>query len=317
MVQLHDNERALWCSSTTAAPAARACDAWQRHFGAYAPARDERAHGAEKKLASIAPQGGTARSTPANLSERCGAAGGYSEAAHPTKVVLMPNGGVSSVDLEIFQTEVGLISNFNYLIADRGTGSCAVVDPAFEVDRLLRERDARRWRIEAILVTHTHHDHVDGVEAMAQATGATVYVGADEQDNLARAAPSARITALSGGEELAVGPLRIATLPTPGHTVAGISYLVDGNVFTGDTLFVGFCGRSDFAGGDAATLYRSLRRLADLPEETRVWPGHDYGKTPSSTIGWERTTNPYLLCRSEEEFVALRTGKNAPRPPKK
>jgi len=150
-----------------------------------------------------------------------------------------------------------------------------------------------------------------------QATSAPVYVGAAEADALARSAPSAKVTPLHGGEQLDVGGLRIETLPTPGHTVAGISYVVDGNVFTGDTLFVGFCGRSDFSGGDAATLYRSLRRLADLPEETRVWPGHDYGKTPTSTIGWERTTNPYLLCASEAEFIALRTGKNAPRPPKK
>jgi hydroxyacylglutathione hydrolase len=221
------------------------------------------------------------------------------------------------VDLEIFQTEVGLISNFNYFVGDKSTGMCAVIDPAFEVDRLLRELAARKWQVAALLVTHTHHDHVDGVEELARATSAPVYVGAGEQASLARAAPSAKLTPLLGGEQIAVGELRVAALPTPGHTVAGVSYLVDGNVFTGDTLFVGFCGRSDFAGGDAATLWRSLQRLAALPEETRVWPGHDYGKTPTSTIGWERTTNPYLLCETEEEFIALRTGKNAPRPAKK
>jgi hydroxyacylglutathione hydrolase len=221
------------------------------------------------------------------------------------------------VELEIFQTEVGLINNFNYFIADKETGSCAVVDPAFEVDRLQRELAARKWKVAAILVTHTHHDHVDGVDELARATGAPVYVGSGEAAALARAAPSAQLQPLYGGEHFEVGGLRLEAVPTPGHTVAGISYLVDGNVFTGDTLFVGFCGRADFAGGDAATLWRSLQRLAALPEETRVWPGHDYGKTPTSTIGWERTTNPYLLCKSEEEFVALRLGKNAPRPPKK
>jgi hydroxyacylglutathione hydrolase len=221
------------------------------------------------------------------------------------------------VDLDIFQTEVGLLSNFNYFIADKETRTCAVVDPAFEVDRLLRELSTRQWSVAALLVTHTHHDHIDGVEELARATGAPVYVGAGEHAGLARAAPSARLTALSGGEQIEVGGLRIEAVPTPGHTVAGISYVVDGNVFTGDTLFVGFCGRSDFPGGDAATLWRSLQRLAALPEETRVWPGHDYGKTPTSTIGWERTTNPYLLCKSEAEFIALRTGKNPPRPTKK
>src|SRR5205807_6884030 len=103
-----------------------------------------------------------------------------------------------------------------------------------------------------------------------------------------------------------------------GHTRAGTSYLVDlsggGAVITGDTLFVGGCGRTDFPGGDPRVLWHSLQRLARLPEETRVYPGHDYGQTPTSTIGWELSTNPYLLCQNEEEFVALRTGKHPPRP---
>lgn len=219
--------------------------------------------------------------------------------------------------LEIFQTEVGLMSNFNELIADTEARVCAVVDPAFEVDRLLKEAAKRGWRIEVVLVTHTHHDHVDGVEEMVRATGAAVYVGAGEAEALARAAPSAKVKPLQGGEAIAVGGLRVETLATPGHTVAGTSYLVDGNVFTGDTLFIGGCGRTDFPGGDAPTMWRSLQRLASLPEETRVWPGHDYGKTPTSTIGWERTSNPYLLCKNEAEFIALRTGKNAPRPIKR
>jgi hydroxyacylglutathione hydrolase len=221
------------------------------------------------------------------------------------------------VELEIFQTEVGLLSNFNELIGRKNGQECAVVDPAFEVDRLLREAAARKWRIRAVLVTHTHHDHVDGVEEMVRATSATVYVGAGEAEALKRAAPSAQVVALTGGETIEVDGIRIEAVPTPGHTVAGTSYLVEGNVFTGDTLFVGGCGRTDFPGGDAPTLWRSLQRLASLPEETRVYPGHDYGQTPTSTIGWEKTTNPYLLCKSEAEFVALRTGKNAPRPQKR
>jgi glyoxylase-like metal-dependent hydrolase (beta-lactamase superfamily II) len=218
------------------------------------------------------------------------------------------------VAVEIFQTEVGLMRNFNELIADKITSACAVVDPAYEVDRLLREAGARGWRVDAVLVTHTHPDHVDGVEEMVRATGARVYVGAGEAEALKRVAPSADITPLHGGEEIAVGELRIQAIATPGHTLAGTSYLVEGNLCTGDTLFIGGCGRTDFPGGNPHVLWQSLQRLASLPEETRVYPGHDYGQTPTSTIGWERTTNPYLLCKDEAEFVALRTGKNAPRP---
>jgi glyoxylase-like metal-dependent hydrolase (beta-lactamase superfamily II) len=106
----------------------------------------------------------------------------------------------------------------------------------------------------------------------------------------------------------------VRALPTPGHTVAGTSYLVEEAVITGDTLFIGGCGRTDFPGGNPRVLWKSLQTLAALPEETRVYPGHAYGQTPTSTIGWEKSTNPYLLCKSEDEFVALRTGKNPPRP---
>jgi glyoxylase-like metal-dependent hydrolase (beta-lactamase superfamily II) len=221
------------------------------------------------------------------------------------------------MSVEIFQTEVGLLSNLNELIADKKTARCAVVDPAYEVDRLLREAQARHWLIGTILVTHTHHDHIDGVAEMVRATGARVFVGAGEVAALQQAAPDAQIVGLHGGEQIELGESRIEALPTPGHTVAGTSYLVDGAVITGDTLFVGGCGRTDFPGGDPHILWRSLQRLAALPEETRVYPGHDYGQTPTSTIGWERTTNPYLLCADEAAFVALRTGKSAPRPTKR
>jgi glyoxylase-like metal-dependent hydrolase (beta-lactamase superfamily II) len=218
------------------------------------------------------------------------------------------------VPVEIVQIEVGMLQNFNELVADPATGACAVVDPAYEVDRLLREAKTRGWRIESVLVTHTHPDHIDGVDDMVRATGAKVYVGDGERGNIEAAAPTAEIVLLQGGERIAIGGVTVEVLATPGHTVAGRSYFVDGNVMTGDTLFIGGCGRTDFPGGDPRILYQSLRTLAALPEETKVYPGHDYGKTVTSTIGWEVATNPYLRCATEDEFVALRTGKSPPRP---
>src|SRR5262249_1953230 len=164
----------------------------------------------------------------------------------------------------------------------------------YEVDRLLREAKARGWTIEAILLTHTHHDHTDGADEMARATSARVYVGAGELDAARTAAPSAELVPLDGGEKIAIGKVTIDVLATGGQTVGGRSYVVEGAVMSGDTLFVGGCGRTDFPGGDPRVLWRSLQSLASLPEETRVFPGHDYGQTPTSTIGWERATNPYL-----------------------
>jgi hydroxyacylglutathione hydrolase len=196
------------------------------------------------------------------------------------------------VAIEIFQTEVGLMSNFNELIADTAALECAVVDPAFEVDRLLREAKTRNWRITTVLVTHTHHDHVDGVEAMVKATGARVYVGAGEVEALQRAAPSAEIVGLKGGETIAVGGLAIEALPTPGHTVSGTSYVVEGNVFTGDTLFKNSVGGVRAPG---STSYEDLRSsimdtLLTLPPETVIRPGH----TEPTTVAEEWETNSFV-----------------------
>jgi glyoxylase-like metal-dependent hydrolase (beta-lactamase superfamily II) len=215
---------------------------------------------------------------------------------------------------EIVQVEVGLLQNFNELIADVASGECAVVDPAFEPDRLLRLAREHGWRISTVLVTHTHHDHIEAVEAICAATSAVVRVGAREADNVRRAAPSARIEPAAEGEAIAIGGGHVTAISTPGHTVDGTSYYTGDAVITGDTLFVGGVGRTDFPGGDASTLWRSLQKILALPEETRVYPGHDYGRTVTSTVAWERDTNPYLRCATEADFVAMRTGKSPPRP---
>ena len=215
---------------------------------------------------------------------------------------------------EAVQLEVGLLQNLNVLVWCVATKEAALVDPAYEVDRLLAEVAARGLVVKRVLLTHTHHDHTDGADEVVRATGAVVNVGAGEVEAARKAAPSAEVVGVVDGDALPLGEVSISCLGTPGHTVAGISYLVDGRILTGDTLFIGGCGRTDFPGGNPQIMWASLQRLARLPEETRVYPGHDYGQTPTSTIGWEVTTNPYLLCKTEADFVALRTGKTPHRP---
>ncbi len=216
----------------------------------------------------------------------------------------------------ILQLEVGLLQNLNEIIADP-RGRAAIVDPAYEVDRLLREAKAHQMEIEAVLITHTHHDHIDGLWDTVRLTGATVYVGRGELGTVLKATEKAtdheRVVPLDGGEKIALGQLTIDVIATPGHTVAGVSYFVDGCVFTGDSMFVGGCGRTNFPGGDPKKLWTSLQRLAALPDDTRVYPGHDYGATLTSTIAEQKRKNPYLLCTDEAAFIALRTGPNPPK----
>jgi hydroxyacylglutathione hydrolase len=220
----------------------------------------------------------------------------------------MSGGGSDTAQLpdapEVLQIEVGLVQNFCEILYCPQTREAAVVDPAWEVDRLLREAGKLDLHIRSILITHTHHDHIEGVPELVAATGATVHVHPREADKLP--APAPQIAPLCDRQDIAVGRRGVRALETFGHTVGGTSFLADGYVITGDVLFVGGCGRTDFPGGDTRAMWDSLQRLAALPEETRVYPGHNYGPFATSTISRETLENPYLLCRSFEEFRVLR-----------
>jgi hydroxyacylglutathione hydrolase len=205
---------------------------------------------------------------------------------------------------EVVQIEVGLLQNFCELLLCPETREAAVVDPAWEVDRLLREAHQRSLRITHVLVTHTHDDHIEGVEALVAATGAAVAVHPHETAALPGGLPT--IIEVRDRQDIAIGRRGVRALETFGHTPGGTSWLADGFVITGDVLFVGGCGRTDFPGGDVAAMWHSLQRLMALPEETRIYPGHDYGPTPTSTIGRELVENRYLRSPTLDAFRALR-----------
>jgi hydroxyacylglutathione hydrolase len=205
---------------------------------------------------------------------------------------------------EIVQIEVGLLQNFCAILWCPQTREAAVVDPAWEADRLLREVATRDLRLTKILITHTHNDHIEGIEEIVAKTGAVTYVHANEA---AAVVPLAReVVTVADRTDVALGKVGVRALETFGHTAGGISYLADGYVITGDVLFVRGCGRTDFPGGDTAALWQSLQRLAALPEEFRVYPGHNYGPTPTSTISTELSENPYLRCPDFAAFRGLR-----------
>ena len=184
------------------------------------------------------------------------------------------------VALETFRAERdGCLA---YLVVDEASRSALVIDPRLDqVDEILEALTARDGRLTHVLDTHTHADHLSGVRRLAQRTGATVLAHAASK--LKR--PARRVT---GGTTFEVGTKTVTVMDAPGHTPDSLAILVDGHLFTGDALFVGGAGRTDFMGGSASDLFDTLRVFEALPDDTVVHPGHDYVGRPVSTIGEEK-----------------------------
>lgn len=188
------------------------------------------------------------------------------------------------------------MQNFAYLIGDEKTGLAAVVDPAWDIDRILGAAERNNLRIIYAINTHHHPDHTSGNDELAKVTGAKIV--AHESSG------KRRDINVKDGETLQVGSLELKFIHTPGHSPDSMSVLVSGKLLTGDALFVGECGRTDLPGGSSEQLYDSLfNKLMKLPDEVEVYPGHDYGPKPNSTIAYEKTHNYVLKPRTVEEFV--------------
>jgi hydroxyacylglutathione hydrolase len=198
----------------------------------------------------------------------------------------------------ILQIAVGQMANFTYIVADEKSGEAAVIDPSWDLDKIFQALKRNGWRAKYVINTHTHFDHVLGNEQMAEVTGAKIVQHKNSQLK--------KDIAVSDGDTIEIGgSIRIQVLHTPGHSKDSICLLLDDQfIFTGDTLFVGNCGRVDLPGGDAKEMYYSLfDRLAKLDEKLILYPGHNYGPTSTSTIGHENKTNYVLKPRSKQEFL--------------
>lgn len=205
----------------------------------------------------------------------------------------------------VHQFVVGPWDNFVYLIGDRKTRSCAVVDPAWDVDRIRAEAEQLDVTIDHMLCTHAHFDHVNRVSALLETHDIPVHMLAAEVDQAGF--QSENLVRHRAGDVLEIGALEIRMVHTPGHTPGSCSYAIPGGLVAGDTLFVNGCGRCDFVGGDPAVMYGTLKTLTSaLAPETVLYPGHDYGATPTSTMTAELRDNPFLQKPTLADFVAHR-----------
>lgn len=186
--------------------------------------------------------------------------------------------------------------NFSYLIADDTTKEAAVVDPSFNGKEIVRLVQNENLKVRYVINTHDHHDHTADNEEIVSRLGAKVVAH--------KLSSVSKDIEVADGDTLGLGKIVIRVIHTPGHTADGVCLLVDGKLLTGDTLFVGECGRTDLPDGSSEDMYRSLfEKLMKLDDSIEVYPGHDYGSKPHSTIGFEKRTNYTLEKRTLSEFV--------------
>jgi glyoxylase-like metal-dependent hydrolase (beta-lactamase superfamily II) len=206
------------------------------------------------------------------------------------------------------QVKVGAFQVFTYIVACSETRKAVVIDPAGEEERLLSLIKEEAFIIEYILNTHGHADHLLANERLKEVLSIPTCMHELEiqffsqkevreltAKELGLQPPGPADEALKDGDILKVGTIEIKVIHTPGHTPGSVCYLIEGNLFTGDTLFVGAAGRTDLTGGSLDMLLDSIeKKILTLPKETVLWPGHDYGDTPSSTLGREMEENVYI-----------------------
>jgi len=198
----------------------------------------------------------------------------------------------------VHQILVGNMQNFTYVVEDDGTEEGIVIDPSWDLDKVQQIITRKNLNIKYIVNTHHHFDHTIGNEGMAEFTKAKIiqHENSELKNDMT----------VKDGDVIKFGNSELKVLHTPGHSKDSICLIGDGKIFSGDTLFVGNCGRIDLPGGSAKELFHSLFDvLYDLDDNLVLYSGHNYGSSPTSTIGKEKLTNLVMQQRSEEEFLDM------------
>lgn len=190
------------------------------------------------------------------------------------------------------------MQNFAYLLLDEESGQAMAVDSGWETEPIVRVASSEKMRVKYVCATHGHYDHVQSIDRLAAELGAVTvaFEGSTFRPKVS----------VSDGDALRLGGRDVMVMHTPGHTRDSVCYYDGEHVFTGDTLFVDAWGRTDLPGGSPEEMFASLHdAIMSLPEETVMYPGHDYGEAPFRTLGEEETKNPALIAKSVEEFRRL------------
>ncbi|MGB6463150.1 MAG: MBL fold metallo-hydrolase [Nitrosotalea sp.] len=198
--------------------------------------------------------------------------------------------------MKVHQLEVGSMQNFTYILEDEQTSEAVVLDPSWDLDLIVEIIEKNSLQVKYIINTHHHFDHTIGNDAMVRKTGAKIlqHTSSTLKNDVT----------VSEGDKIRFGNSELTVIHTPGHSKDSMCLVGDGKIFSGDTLFVGNCGRIDLPGGNARDLYHSLFDIVSkMDENLTLYPGHNYGSSPTSTIGREKKTNFVLQPRTEKEFL--------------
>lgn len=208
-------------------------------------------------------------------------------------------------ELLIEQIQIGPMENFTYIVGSRSTREVVIVDPAWDIDALLKRVEEQGYTLTGALLTHYHPDHcggsfghnsVEGIAELLEKQSVPIYAHKLEAAGVQKVTGVSEtdIRKVESGDKLDVGDVEIEFLHTPGHTPGSQCFRINNTLVSGDTLFIQGCGRVDLPGSDSEDMYHSLQKLASLPDDTLLLPGHNYAEVPNATMDQIKTSNVYM-----------------------